>query len=532
MKVWIAGALGFLLIGGMALAQEPVGEQFQVNSYTTGMQWDPAVAADAQGNFVVVWGVFGSYGTDTSGQSIQGQRYDASGTPVGGQFQVNSYTTSTQRSAAVAADAQGNFVVVWMSHGSYGTAGWLRSIQGQRYDASGTAVGGQFQVNTCTTSHQNRPAVAVDGQGNFVVVWDSWCSHGTDTDGLSIQGQRYDASGTPAGGQFQVNSYTTARQYEAAVAAGGQGNFVVVWESWGSYGTDTSTASVQARLYDASGTPVGGQFQVNTYTMALQYKAAVAADGQGDFVVVWAGYGSYGTDTGGYGRLSIQGQRYDASGTPAGGQFQVNTYTTGSQNRPAVAMDAQGHFAVVWDSDGSYGTDTDRLSIQGQFYGTNDTPVGEQVQVNSCTTDWQYEAAVAADGQGNFVAVWESWCSYGTDANGQSIQGQRYAPGLIFADGFELGVLCEWWFAWPVPDAPCANFQFITLGLTATFNNTSWGTQPLSYLWDFGDGTTPPYQTEPNPVHTYISPATYNVTLTVTNAFGMHSITKPVTVTN
>jgi len=51
-------------------------------------------------------------------------------------------------------------------------------------------------------------------------------------------------------------------------------------------------------------------------------------------------------------------------------------------------------------------------------------------------------------------------------------------------------------------------------------------------VWDFGDGTTPPYQTEPNPVHTYISPVTYNVTLTVTNAFGMHSITKPVTVTN
>jgi hypothetical protein len=223
------------------------------------------------------------------------------------------------------------------------------------------------------------------------------------------------------------------------VAADPRGNFVVVWDSRGSYGTDTSTTSVQARLYDASGTPAGGQFQVNSYTTSSQYKAAVAADGQGDFVVVWAGYGSYGTDT----SLTIQGQSYDASGTPVGGQFQVNSYTTGSQNRPAVAMDAQGHFAVVWDSYGSYGTDTDLLSIQGQFYGTNDTPVGEQVQVNSCTTDWQYEAAVAADGQGKFVAVWESWCSYGTDTD-SSIQGQRYSTGAIFTDGFESGGTSAW----------------------------------------------------------------------------------------
>ena len=72
------------------------GGEFQVNSYTTSYQCDPAVAADAAGNFVVVWQSYGSAGTDTSERSIQAQRYDGAGRPQGGQFQVNSYTTGYQ----------------------------------------------------------------------------------------------------------------------------------------------------------------------------------------------------------------------------------------------------------------------------------------------------------------------------------------------------------------------------------------------------------------------------------------------------
>ena len=45
----------------------------------------------------------------------------ASGTPIGGEFQVNSYTTSYQRYPEVAADGAGNFVVAWLSGGSAGS---------------------------------------------------------------------------------------------------------------------------------------------------------------------------------------------------------------------------------------------------------------------------------------------------------------------------------------------------------------------------------------------------------------------------
>ena len=254
-----------LMIGISVQAQEPepAGEEFQINTYATGAQREAALAADTEGNFVVVWDSDGSDGTDTHGRSIQGQLYDASGTPVGGQFQVNSYTLNNQQRPAVAVEPQGGFVVVWESIGSYGSdTEFNYSIQAQRYDSSGTPVGGQFQVNSYTTGTQGYPAVAVEPQGNFVVVWDSEGSSGSDTNANdSVQAQRYDSSGAPVGGEFQVNSYTTFHQNRPSVAVEAQGNFVVVWDSDGSDGTDNSASSIQGQRYSSGGVIFSDDFE-------------------------------------------------------------------------------------------------------------------------------------------------------------------------------------------------------------------------------------------------------------------------------
>jgi hypothetical protein len=56
--------------------------------------------------------------------------------------------------------------------------------------------------------------------------------------------------------------------------------------------------------------------------------------------------------------------------TPAGPEFQVNTYTTSVQRFPSVAAHADGDVVVVWDSLGSSGDDTSSYSIQAQRYTT------------------------------------------------------------------------------------------------------------------------------------------------------------------
>ena len=423
----------------------PVGDQFQVNSYTTDSQFSADLVLNPEGSFVVVWASYGSSGTDTDYTSIQGQRFNPNSAPAGPEFQVNTYTTAYQYQPAMAADEQGNFVVVWASYGS-STDTSYNSVQARRYDADGAPLGGQFEVNTYTTNYQWRPAVAAEPQGSFVVAWESYGSSYTDSDYQSVQMQRYDTTGMPVGGQIQVNSYTTDSQWTPAVAMDGQGNFVVVWTSNGSPETDPNI-SIQGQRYDASGAPLAGQFQVNSYTTGTQREVAVAADTLGNFVVVWESYGSYDSDTS---STSIQAQLFDAGGSQVGGQFQVNTYSTGSQWAPSVSMDAPDTFVVAWRSAGSNGTDTSSSSVQAQLFDLSGVPDGDEFQINSYTTSSQFQPAVAANSQSDLVAVWSSSGSPGSDTDQTSVQGQRLVISL-FADGFESNDTLGWSDTVPPP---------------------------------------------------------------------------------
>ena len=181
--------------------------------------------------------------------------------------QVNTYTTGNQRQASVALDADGDFVVVWASFGGYGTdpLGW--DVQGQRYASDGSASGNEFRVNTYSSNNQVHPAVAMDAEGDFIVVWASQGSFGTDTVSFSIQGQRFASDGSPQGGQFQVNTYMTSSQWYPAISADAGGDFVVVWESLGSGGTDSFSYSVRASATRRTAPPwVANSRSIPTHT--------------------------------------------------------------------------------------------------------------------------------------------------------------------------------------------------------------------------------------------------------------------------
>jgi hypothetical protein len=69
-----------------------------------------------------------------------------------------------------------------------------------------------------------------------------------------------------------------------------------------------------------------------------------------------------------------------------------------------------------------------------------------------------------------------------------------------------------------IPEAVIAAFSHngpLWIGQTTVFSNTSQGPAPLSFLWDFGDGSPPAH--EPAPAHTYARPGQYLVTLTASH---------------
>lgn len=73
---------------------------------------------------------------------------------------------------------------------------------------------------------------------------------------------------------------------------------------------------------------------------------------------------------------------------------------------------------------------------------------------------------------------------------------------------------------------PIANFTAdTTITCTGTINFTDQSqNSPNTFAWDFGDNNT---DAVPNPIHTYTTPGIYSVVLTVTNASGSHTLSKP-----
>jgi hypothetical protein len=374
----------------------PIGPEFRVNTFTTSSQSAASVSADPEARFVVVWQ---SNGQDGSGFGVFGQRYFITGQPQGPEFRVNTYTTGDQFEPSAAMTGGGNFVVAWTS-----TQG---GIFGQRFLSGGGPTGPEFLVNTYPTGSQYQPAAATDIFGNFVVVWSSAGQDGSDA---GVFGQRYTTSGLPMGPEFRVNSYTTGYQYRSAVAFAWTGEFVVVWQDGTLGGGGGTPRGIFGQRYDSSGAPLGSEFQVDTSPPGIL--PSVAADASGDFVVVWNS-GQDGSD------LGVFGQRYSSAGSPLGPEFRVNTYTTGAQSTPAVTVDGAGNFVVVWHAlqDGS------GSGVFGQRFDSSGVPLGSEFRVNTYTTDVQASATVASIGGGTFVVAWQS---SGQDGSAYGVFSQRY----------------------------------------------------------------------------------------------------------
>jgi hypothetical protein len=335
---WTSPGQGGIFGQRFSAPATPRGLEFQINVVATGQQKAPDIAVGSGGDFVVAW----ESSEDNFFRNIKARRYDMTGSAIGGEFLVNAFTTGFQNEPSIGRATDGRFVIAWTSqHGD----GNLDAIAARRYDAAGNAIGAPFVVNTYTTGAQRYGAIAVAPSGGFVVVWEDYVGNRDGSFG-AIFGQRFDASGNRAGGEFLVNTYTTGSQKLPAISMSPSGGFVVSW--WGP--GDGDTTGVFARVFDASGNPVGSDFVVNASTTGYQSGPAVAHDPSGNFIVAWTGI-DFAASPG------IFGQRFDPAGGRRGLEFSANAYTGFGQRSPAVGTDSTGNFVVTWDSSMQDGSD-------------------------------------------------------------------------------------------------------------------------------------------------------------------------------
>ena len=408
---------------------QALGPEFQVNSDAEEFQQWPDVAADGLGNFVVVWQSF-PQPEDGSENDVFGRRFDAAGIPKGDDFPVNAGTSGSQAFPAVAADGAGNFVVVWQDSVQDGSS---FGVFARRFDSAGVPLDSEFQVNTYTLGPQGDVGVAADLAGNFLVVWESEAQDGSNR---GVFGQRFDASGDFAGSEFQINTYTTGNQQDPAVAAIDSGGWIVAWT--GSGEQDGSLAGVFGQRLDPEGSKIGDEFQINTSTLRDQFNPSVAVTGAGSFVVAWQDYDQGTLD-------DINAQQFDAAGERVGVEFQANTYKRGIQWNSAVAADAVGNFVIVWD--GRDDQDGEGGGTFLQRYDSSGETIGSELQANVYTDDFQIHPTAAASRSGSLFVAWASICfdapcTY-QDGSGSGIFA-RVASSSVFSDDFELGDACAW----------------------------------------------------------------------------------------
>jgi hypothetical protein len=268
---------------------QPLGEPFQASNLTLGSGPAPAVALHHTGDFVIAWN--GALpGIPLS--EIWARRYDSAGNPLTDEFQVNTFVTGVHAQQDIAMDHFGNFIVTWTQFGqraqNVNQDGSGAGVFAQRYDWRGRAVGAEFQVNSITQGSQSGSKVAMDLLGNSVLAWSS--PDGLNANGSTSSGafaRLFDRYGNPRGAEFLVNEHTLGNQSVQGVATDDAGRFAVLWTG---NGPEADGGGAYLRLFDENGTALTPQMRVNpvgALPPPFFAPASLAMEPRGNFVVTW-----------------------------------------------------------------------------------------------------------------------------------------------------------------------------------------------------------------------------------------------------
>ena len=230
-------------------------------------------------------------------------------------------------------------------------------------------IGGEFRVNTTTTGKQQYHDVATDGQGTFVVVWESETDHGWD-----VIGQRFGAGGQPLGTEFVINTTLDGDQHEPNIDMLADGRFVVAWDRL--QGNDSDYF---ARQFDAEGQPLGDEFQANTFAALRQANGHVTMLPDGGFFLTWSS-----EQEGGW--YDAFARQYDASGIALGAEFRLNQHTSGHQGDPSIVLLPENRYLAAWS-----GTeDGNGRSVTARLFSLESGPLGDEFVVNQIVAGDQF----------------------------------------------------------------------------------------------------------------------------------------------
>jgi hypothetical protein len=145
---------------------KPLGSERVVSTEHDVFQGVPVVTSGPDGSFLVAWQRSPAPNTTSD---ILARRFSAQGQPLGKTFQVNNVHQLDQRYPAITADAQGNYFIVWQSF--IPPYNW--DIKGRLFRSNGTPVADEVRLNQVRQFAQDIPRVTFSPAGTVIAGWES-----------------------------------------------------------------------------------------------------------------------------------------------------------------------------------------------------------------------------------------------------------------------------------------------------------------------------------------------------------------------
>ena len=256
------------------------------------------------------------------------------------EFLVNTFSENNQGKSQSVGLPDGGWVTVWYSYAQDGDSG---GIYGQRFLANGQLHGHSFQVNTEAQSNQTDPSVAALPDGGWVVAYSS---------ASSINGQRYAASGEAIGGEVQLTQSLEEGSYEMfpSLLALADGSLLLTWYGYAN-SSSGSLHGVYAAHYSNDMERIGSEFLVkaistNTNLSTLRQTNTVDLP-DGGWMIFWADSSAQ--------EMELWGRRYAADGLSVGSDFQINQSKIGLWWDVNSSVLTDGAILVAWNTrEGTY----------------------------------------------------------------------------------------------------------------------------------------------------------------------------------
>jgi len=306
-----------------------------------------------------------------------------------------------------------------------------------------TSAGGhQAAIETTvstTTMFVQTAAVAALASGDFIVVWSEAQSDGSDT----IRGRLINSGGGPAMNpitgnnlDFEVSAPEIGLASYPHVASTRDGRgFVVVWRFQEDF---FGASNVKARFFTASGTPASvGNARITSFTNGDVYGPKVIATDSNRAMV---GYSAENPDDPQLADGAVVFARFTSpTGTRDGSPVVQPANLPFSSIVPSMVRRADGTIGATWHQCGNEG-DGQGCGIFAQFMRSSGMPVGDPLVVNTTLAGDQDAPSIAALTD-SFVIAWSDASRAAPDTDGSGVRGRLIYPDFDINDG-RLGAAC------------------------------------------------------------------------------------------